>query len=432
MSAAESRDARLLDELRESLLGRTRFTARVSWLLDAVRPPRPDVHLVFEDGRLSDVAGVPCGRSIDLRPWCVIPPLVNAHTHLEFSDLPEPLPPGRDFTEWIRTLVGLRHDQRRQRRPAIAQGVAESLDGGVSLIGEIATSRDSVDVLSDGELEAVVFQEALGLSDEACAERLQQCRSFLADTQPANHVRRGLSPHAPYTVHPSLLEGLVRLAAEFRVPVAMHLAETREELQLLRSMGGPFREMLEQFGVWNPTCFAEPRSIAEILESLRPAEHVLVVHGNYLTEDECRAIAADPRYSVVVCPRTCRHFGHVDHPWPRLLQLGARVIVGTDGRGSNPDLDLLSELKLLRKQQPGLPVSRLLKMASIDARVALGFALESDDNGPERILADGFTLVRCGCEILDADRDLLQPETRVLGSAKTRPGQVELRCGTRR
>src|SRR5208283_4773228 len=55
----------------------------------------------------------------------------------------------------------------------------------------------------------------------------------------------GLSPHAPYTVHPDLLARTVQLSIERKASLAMHLAESPEEIDFLRSGRGPFRELLE-------------------------------------------------------------------------------------------------------------------------------------------------------------------------------------------
>ena len=40
----------------------------------------------------------------------------------------------------------------------------------------------------------------------------------------------GLSPHAPYTVRRELLDAAIEIARRHQVPLAMHLAESREEL----------------------------------------------------------------------------------------------------------------------------------------------------------------------------------------------------------
>ncbi len=80
-------------------------------------------------------------------------------------------------------------------------------------------------------------------------------RTFCASRPQAigNTGITGLSPHAPYSVHPELLAAVIALSAAEQVPVAMHLAESREELELLRHGTGPLRVFLEELGAWDAT-----------------------------------------------------------------------------------------------------------------------------------------------------------------------------------
>ncbi len=74
----------------------------------------------------------------------------------------------------------------------------------------------------------------------------------------------GLSPHAPYTVHHRLLEIAIELAQKQGGQLVMHLAESREELQLLQTSQGPFRDLLEERGWWVPGAIRLRRSAARL------------------------------------------------------------------------------------------------------------------------------------------------------------------------
>src|SRR5690606_2910833 len=95
-------------------------------------------------------------------------------------------------------------------------------------------------------LRGVVFLESLGLSEERVAEALARSVKFLSENRPAAAWQRGISPHAPYSTH-----WQIAAAAGGASRVAMHLAESREELELLQSHSGPFRELLDAMGLWN-------------------------------------------------------------------------------------------------------------------------------------------------------------------------------------
>ena len=89
------------------------------------------------------LAGKVSGAAIiDLGSAAILPGLVNAHTHLEFSDLAKPLgEPGLPFAEWIRAVVSYRRGRTdAEGQQAIALGLDESRRAGVTALGEISTS----------------------------------------------------------------------------------------------------------------------------------------------------------------------------------------------------------------------------------------------------------------------------------------------------
>jgi cytosine/adenosine deaminase-related metal-dependent hydrolase len=156
----------------------------------------------------------------------------------------------------------------------------------------------------------------------------------------------------------------------------MHLAESREELELLRHGSGPLQSFLEEIGAWDPTGGPFARLGTRPLDYLRQlaaAHRVLVIHGNFL-DDEERAFLGEHRghMAVVYCPRTNDWFAHGSYPLDQLLAAGVVVALGTDGRGSSPDLSLLAEMRLAFKRHPAVLGPRILQMGTIHGAAALG------------------------------------------------------------
>lgn len=342
--------------------------------------------LLVEGGRITRVWEGSDSQAYDLGDVAILPGLINAHTHLEFSDLPQPLPSDAGFPDWIRRVI----HSRRERGPdvdarqAIRRGWEESLAVGTVAIGEIATSDASGAELASLDAAGVVFREALGLQEESVPAVLETTRRFLLQPSPTPEpgevivpnslLRRGLSPHAPYSLHPQLFRGLIDLAVESGAAAAMHLAETTEELDLLARHQGGLADLLQSLGLWRRELFTEFRRPLDYLHELSRCRSALVVHGNYLAAEEIAFLSEAPHLSVVYCPRTHAAFGHTPHPWRELLQRGARVVLGTDSRASNPDLSLWRELQWLHARHPEVPVATLLHMATRDAAEALGLA----------------------------------------------------------
>ncbi len=350
----------------------------------------------------------------DLGNVAIVAGLVNAHTHLELSDLDAPLgTPGMGLVDWIGLVIA--HRQRRARGAAGPQspspleaaeisrfpprnltgaagppsphskGIAESRRLGTTSLGEIAQPGWPAELFSAGRIDATVFLELIAPTAARADPVFELARRHICtrhaprDARP--HAEReeymeyglGLAPHAPYSVHPKLLQQVVRLAQAEQSPLAFHLAESREELELLETGQGPFREMLRKMGAWDDQQFPGPRRPLDYLEELAAAPRTLVIHGNYLREDEIRFLAARAeRMSLVYCPRTHAFFRHAPYPLARLLECGVTMALGTDSRASSPDLSILAEMRFLARQHPEIARPTILRLGTLGGAQALG------------------------------------------------------------
>jgi cytosine/adenosine deaminase-related metal-dependent hydrolase len=146
----------------------------------------------------------------------------------------------------------------------------------------------------------------------------------------------------------------------------MHVAESPDEIELLRSRSGPIREFLERLGAWDESGLAP--SMDGVVETLANRNGTtLLIHGNYLRPD----LDLPSNVSVVYCPRTHAAFGHDPHPFRHWLGRGIRVALGTDSLASNPDLSILNEARFLFRQFPD--PDTLLRMITTDGAHSLGF-----------------------------------------------------------
>ena len=346
------------------------LTARYIYAGDGPRIENGTVEIV--DGVIAAVHDKRDPAAEDLGDAAIIPGLVNAHTHLEFSDLTEPIGPADSFTDWIRGVVAYRRGRQNDDTEIIRRGLQESVVAGTTCLGEIATDDDFVARITNHGPSLTMFRELLGLLPEQADSQIEIARRFLDATEFTGTLQPALSPHAPYSVHPDLLKRIVDLACERDVPVAMHLAETQDELQLLKTGTGPFREMLEAFGVWRDGVLPTESRPMDALRELARAPRSLVIHGNYLAEDELDFLAATPTMSLVYCPRTHHYFGHERHPWQQVVERGGNVALGTDSRASNPDLSMWRELQFLASRHPECNDADLLRLGTINGAKALG------------------------------------------------------------
>ena len=192
--------------------------------------------------------------AVDLGNVAILPGLVNAHAHLDFSDLAQPLGAvGIRFVDWVRRVIQFRRESVGMDRRPVERGLQESLAQGTTLLGDIAQADWSREQVAASPVETTVFLELIAPTADRVAAAMSMARSHLVEARTASHWHAGLSPHAPYSVHRDLLRGVVELSAAERIPVAMHLAESPEEMQLLRHGTGPLQELLTELGAWEPS-----------------------------------------------------------------------------------------------------------------------------------------------------------------------------------
>ncbi len=369
---------------------------RADWVFPVAGPPLRNAAVTISQGRIIAVGAPPPGVPIDdLGHVAILPGLVNAHTHLEFSDLASPIGrPGMGLVEWLGSVIRHRADapvssesgrvwssavRTHQDLPIsspVALGMLESIAYGVTTIGEIAQPGRTTDACLASPCDGRLFLELIAPRVERIDAALQAAGRHILESQAGKstgHWQPGLSPHAPYSVHPELLARAVALSATHELPLAMHLAESREEIEFLNDGRGPFRELLESRGGWDPA--ARPRGARPLneMQALSRAHRALVVHGNYLDDEEIEFLGHNRRQmAVVYCPRTHAWFGHDRYPLEKLLAAGAIVALGTDSRASAPDLSLLAEMRHVARTFSAMSRATIVEFGTLGGARALG------------------------------------------------------------
>lgn len=356
------------------------WAAKARWVLPVAQAPISHGIVVVRNGLIESVGNrVPVVPVRDFGDSVLIPTLINAHTHLEFSDLRAPIQPRSDsFASWIEAVVNYRRARLTSQGgltcadalPRMNAGCVEVLAGGAGYVGDIA-----VQAYHNGPLPiaGTAFHEILGLRSDQAEATWQRFSNALDTSNTAGSWRQGVSPHSPYTLRQDLFQRAIQYAISRTMPVAMHIAESRDEMQLLVSHDGPLRLLFNAWDVWDASAFATGSRPLDYLQQLAQLPRALVIHGNYLDEHEVEFLAnRSAHMSVIHCPRTHAFFAHDQNPLHRLLKSGVRVSIGTDSRASNPDLSMFDELRFLHKVHSELAPERILKMATRDASVALG------------------------------------------------------------
>src|SRR4051812_28705194 len=234
-----------------------------SWLLPISEPPIRDGWLAVDRGRvvafgaagkrvLSDGAQV-----VDLGEVAVMPGLVNAHTHLELSYLRDEVPPASQFVTWIRGVMKARRERPdpsgKEILDAVESAVRECVACGTAIVGDISNTLVTFDPLLRSSLAAVVFYELIRFNTPDPAGVVTNALADLDKLPQTEQVRASLAAHAPYSVAPLVLRGIRQAVnREPFLPLSIHLSESVEEMEFIRTGEGPWRTLLEEIGSWDP------------------------------------------------------------------------------------------------------------------------------------------------------------------------------------
>jgi cytosine/adenosine deaminase-related metal-dependent hydrolase len=332
------------------------------WVLPVDGEPLEDAYVAWEDGRIVEVGPGRVERHYD--GAIVVPGIVNAHSHLEYS-VYAGFGDGRPFGEWLAT-----HMERKRRLSsddvlAVARrGAADSLAAGITTTADYSFSGAAARAANELGLRAIVYLEVFGANVREAEERLGRLESGLPRT---DLVRIGISPHAPYTCSLELYQWCLSLG----VPVGTHLAESAGENEWLEHGTGPLaaaRAVLVE-----PT---GKRAVATLAGVLGP--DLLCAHCVAVDDAEI-AVLAQADVPIAHCPRSNALLGCGTAPLTSLRAAGARVGLGTDSPASTPSFDPWEELRAAvsgaraRERRPdALEAADALRLATLDAAHALG------------------------------------------------------------
>ncbi len=364
--------------------------------------------------------------AVDADGCIILPGLVNAHTHLEFSALEGSFDASGGLPGWIGRVVAWRRARSAAAgetatvAAAIIAGLAESAAAGVTSVGDIATAWPPT-VVTAGSPRLRVFREGLGLGPATMSVASGGVTRDLNRLRAAG-ISGGVSPHAPYSVAAPLGRAILAVARARRLPVEMHLLESEAEAELLARGTGAFRDLLDSLGVWDASRPPRLLPAAEWITLLARARRGVVVHATHIGRDPdalARLARHRDRLCVAVCPRTTLALSGVLPPVALLRAAGIRVCLGTDGRGSNPDLSILAECRTLVDAGLASP-AEALAMATRHGAWALGFERRTGRLMPGR--AADLLVLRPTQAWADPHEAALDPSTEVV--AVVRSGRI--------
>ncbi|MGM0643219.1 MAG: amidohydrolase family protein [Thermodesulfobacteriota bacterium] len=347
---------------------------RAKWII--VNPDRiiENGFVSVENGIIKEISGSPApAGAVDHGDGVLMPPLINAHTHLELSLFKGAFDTGPGFEQWVRKLIDLKESadpaeiEKEARKAALK--MAES---GTLYAGDIRSDGFADQLHNKGQNSSLAggvgFREFIGSMNQSGFDSAET--QFYRDD--FSEWKDSFACHAPHTCSPALLKMIKQKTEEHKRVFSIHLAESGQETEFITKARGRWAELLTDRGIDFSSWGLPSKSPVVHLHSLGLLDPATLAVHLVRTSEEDLDIIADSGAKVCVCPRSNMNLHSRMPDLAGMIRKGIKPAVGTDSLASCGTLSVLDEISFTAAHADGLSPEILLKMATIYGASALG------------------------------------------------------------
>jgi aminodeoxyfutalosine deaminase len=327
---------------------------------------------ITDVGKFPEVSARHLGKKIvDLGEKALLPGLVNAHCHLDYTGLRGKIPPRKSFADWIHAINAEKAELSHEDYLAsINEGFAEAKRFGTTTIANLTAFPELISQIQ-APIRTWWFAELIDVrSPERANEIVDLAIEFLKPVP-----NWGLAPHALFTGSRDLYRRCQEVARREKILLTTHLAESREEMEMFRHGSSPLYEFMKSISRPIDDCGQETpleKFVGLLADASLPTQWI-VAHLNELAESDFKLLKElTSKFHIVHSPRSHEYFGHSCFPFARLHALGFNICLGTDSLASNESLSSFDEMRAFQRSEPGISPDKVLEMATVNAGLALG------------------------------------------------------------
>ncbi len=346
------------------------FTA--PWIIPVSSPPLKNAWVQLKGDSITALGtGTPPTHSpeetIDFPNAALMPGLINAHAHIEFSGTSHPQ---NSFAAWARSVQNAQQNKSKTDLENAWQQNCQQLlkTGSTSVVNHCNATPENINSIHPRlfQIAEIVGSSATTATQTyqyACEQQLHRSRQPNSPFESFN-----ISPTSLYAVAPLVLEQFFKNRSPHQL-LSIHVKESREEHELFNHGTGPLSQLVKDRGglMW----LKDP--IGWLAEHEGLTEKTLIIHGNYLNETD-QNLLKQSQASVVHCPGSHQYFKHEPFPLAELLSEDINICLGTDSLASNTELSMLQEIRWLIARYPEISYPQALELATINGAQALGVA----------------------------------------------------------
>jgi aminodeoxyfutalosine deaminase len=333
-------------------------------------------------GQWNDFSPEMAGEKVfDLGETILLPGLINAHCHLDYTDMAGLWPPPKKFTDWIPLMLAAKAEwSYTDYARSWLNGAQMLLESGTTTVADIEAAPELLpEVWDSTPLRVFSFLEMTGVRTRRDPREILRAAVEKMNSLSHERNRVSLSPHAPYSTSPELLRLCVEIAREKKLRVATHVAESDQEFEMFARARGEMFHWLERNGRDMSDC-GHGSPVRHVERAGLLGESFLAIHVNRLASGDAELLGKN-HVHVAHCPRSHDYFRHPPFPRKELNQAGVNVCLGTDSlatmrveKKEKPKLDLFEEMRLLAANDKTVSPKEIIQMATVNGAKALGMS----------------------------------------------------------
>jgi 5-methylthioadenosine/S-adenosylhomocysteine deaminase len=303
-------------------------------------------------------------KELDAEGGLILPGLINGHTHAAmtlFRGLADDLP----LMDWLNNYIFPAEGKMDADfvRTGTLLACAEMIMSGTTTFCDMYLFEEEVARAAKeagmrclvGEVLYDFPSPSYGVVEEGFIYTEELIERWKEDPL----INIAVEPHSLFTCGVELLVKANDLALRKGVPLILHMAETREELEKIEKRYGKRPALhLKDLGLLGP--------------------HLILDHCVHVSESEIELLA-EHKVSVIHNPESNMKLASGIAPVPEMIEKGITVGLGTDGCASNNNLDLFGEMGMAAKLHKAakldptvMDAQTLVRMATIKGSRALG------------------------------------------------------------
>ena len=330
----------------------------------------PAVVITSGKGKILEIVSPEqAGDEVESFDGILSPAFINCHAHLELSHMRGKIAERTGLVEFVISVVNERHSAEEEILEAIGQAEREMLENGIVAVGDICNNLLTIPQKSKKNIFYHNFIEASGYPPALAESRFQ--RSLALYEAYRRVGPSSIVPHALYSVSDALFEMILSFPGNDLLSI--HNQETIGEDEWMYEKTGELQGLYERLNI-DTGHFTPGTSSAlkHFATRIRQDQQAILVHNVHTTAGDIAFTQSKPNAIYwCLCPNANLYISGRLPEVELFIEKNCRIVLGTDSLASNHQLDIVSEIREIRKKFPSIPDETVLTWATSNGAAAL-------------------------------------------------------------